>query len=106
MTMRPRGLGLGLYIVRHIVAAHGGTVTVDSSADRGTTFLVRLPRSRRLDADEKEPLARGGSAAERGAAGCPACSQLVAERQPRRPVLQVQAVVVPHRHQVVIEHGR
>jgi signal transduction histidine kinase len=43
---RPRGLGLGLYIVRHIVAAHGGTVTVDSSSDRGTTFLVRLPRDR------------------------------------------------------------
>jgi signal transduction histidine kinase len=44
---RPRGLGLGLYIVREIVNAHGGTVAVDSHDDRGTTFLVRLPRRRR-----------------------------------------------------------
>jgi PAS domain S-box-containing protein len=36
--------GLGLYIVREIVAAHGGTVEVSSSAAAGTTFIVRLPR--------------------------------------------------------------
>jgi signal transduction histidine kinase len=42
-SARPRGLGLGLYIVRHIVAAHGGTISVDSQADQGTTFLVKLP---------------------------------------------------------------
>jgi PAS domain S-box-containing protein len=42
---RARGLGLGLYIVRQVVDAHGGAIEVDSSADRGTTFTVRLPRS-------------------------------------------------------------
>jgi PAS domain S-box-containing protein len=36
--------GLGLYIVREIVNAHGGTVEVSSSAAAGTTFIVRLPR--------------------------------------------------------------
>jgi signal transduction histidine kinase len=41
---RSRGLGLGLYIVRHIVAAHRGTISVESNADFGTTFTVRLPR--------------------------------------------------------------
>lgn len=38
------GLGLGLFIVNEIVAAHQGTITVSSSADEGTTFIVRLPR--------------------------------------------------------------
>jgi signal transduction histidine kinase len=36
-------VGLGLYIVRHLVEAHGGTVDVTSSAEEGTTFTVRLP---------------------------------------------------------------
>jgi signal transduction histidine kinase len=44
---RPRGLGLGLYIVKQIVTAHGGTVTFESSAALGTTFIVRLPRRAR-----------------------------------------------------------
>jgi phosphoserine phosphatase RsbU/P len=39
------GLGLGLFIVREIVRAHGGKVQVSSSEARGTTFTVRLPRS-------------------------------------------------------------
>lgn len=37
-------LGLGLFIVREIVSAHGGDVRVTSSEQRGTTFAVRLPR--------------------------------------------------------------
>jgi two-component system sensor histidine kinase/response regulator len=41
---RRRGLGLGLYIVRQIVMAHGGQVSVESSEATGTTFRVRLPR--------------------------------------------------------------
>jgi signal transduction histidine kinase len=40
---RGRGTGLGLPIVREIVAAHGGTVTLDSAPGRGTAALVRLP---------------------------------------------------------------
>jgi signal transduction histidine kinase len=39
-----RHLGLGLYIVDKIVAAHGGSVDVRSSDESGTTFTVRLPR--------------------------------------------------------------
>lgn len=40
-----RGLGLGLYITRHLVRAHGGEVSVESSeVDGRTTFRVRLPR--------------------------------------------------------------
>ncbi len=38
------GLRLGLYIVREIARASGGTVEVHSSSDRGTLFRMRLPR--------------------------------------------------------------
>jgi PAS domain S-box-containing protein len=38
------GLGLGLYIVRAIVARLGGRISVRSTAETGTTFTVELPR--------------------------------------------------------------
>lgn len=37
-------LGLGLYIADEIVAAHCGTIAVESSQENGTTFTVRLPK--------------------------------------------------------------
>jgi signal transduction histidine kinase len=39
-----RSVGLGLYIVKAIVEAHRGGVTVTSTSEAGTTFTVRLPR--------------------------------------------------------------
>ncbi|WP_043712694.1 sensor histidine kinase [Corallococcus macrosporus] len=41
------GLGLGLFIVKQLVQAHGGDVCVCSSAAEGTTFTVKLPRDAR-----------------------------------------------------------
>jgi signal transduction histidine kinase/ActR/RegA family two-component response regulator len=44
-TTRPHGgLGLGLSIVKHLVEAHGGTITLQSRGEgSGASFLVRLP---------------------------------------------------------------
>lgn len=39
------GLGLGLYIVEEIARAHGGSVSVHSTAREGTTFTLTLPRA-------------------------------------------------------------
>ncbi|ADO75768.1 hybrid sensor histidine kinase/response regulator [Stigmatella aurantiaca] len=39
-----RSLGLGLFIVDHIIRAHGGSIDVRSDAQHGTTFTVKVPR--------------------------------------------------------------
>jgi PAS domain S-box-containing protein len=44
-VISPHGLGLGLFVVKEIVTAHGGSVEVESTRERGTTFALRLPRT-------------------------------------------------------------
>jgi len=39
-----KGLGLGLYITKQFVLAHGGRIEVESAEGEGTSFAVRLPR--------------------------------------------------------------
>jgi signal transduction histidine kinase len=41
-----RGTGLGLYICRKIVGAHGGEIIAESSVGHGTTFHIYLPIER------------------------------------------------------------
>jgi signal transduction histidine kinase/DNA-binding response OmpR family regulator len=50
------GLGLGLYITRQVVEAHGGTIQVQSELGQGSTFVVELPLDRppAQESDEAE----------------------------------------------------
>jgi PAS domain S-box-containing protein len=38
-----KGTGLGLTVVKGIIEEHGGTISVESVVDKGTTFWIRLP---------------------------------------------------------------
>jgi signal transduction histidine kinase len=48
-----KGSGLGLALVRHIMEAHGGEVTVDSALGRGSTFTLALPLGARKAGSER-----------------------------------------------------
>ena len=54
-TKKYGGTGLGLAITRRFCEMMGGSVGVESEADRGTTFTVRLPAVVRVEPDEPEP---------------------------------------------------
>ena len=43
--LAPPGTGLGLYIVLALVKENGGTVTIDSEPNVGTTVVMRLPKT-------------------------------------------------------------
>ena len=42
-TTKAKGIGLGLPICRRIIEAHGGSISVESTVGRGTTFTLKLP---------------------------------------------------------------
>ncbi|MEQ9231245.1 MAG: ATP-binding protein, partial [Cyclobacteriaceae bacterium] len=43
LTQKTKGTGLGLSLVKHIVQAHGGKITVSSKLGEGSTFTIKFP---------------------------------------------------------------
>jgi len=58
-----KGRGLGLYIAKHFVEAHGGTIWAESQLGVGTTMFFTLPRSSPADSGLPAPEAEVGLAA-------------------------------------------
>jgi two-component system sensor histidine kinase BaeS len=56
-SRRTGGSGLGLPIVRHLVAAHGGTAEATSEPGGGSVFTLRLPGAAEKDEPPGRPLA-------------------------------------------------
>ena len=54
-TTRPSGTGLGLAIVDRIVEAHGGDLSIESSAGKGTLVRVFLPRGAEISSSPPPP---------------------------------------------------
>jgi len=53
------GMGIGLYVVKEIITLHGGSVEVESTEGRGSTFMIYLPL--RYDPQDAESFHHAGT---------------------------------------------
>ena len=80
---RATGLGLGLFVSREIVAAHGGSITATSRIGDGTTISVRLPAAPATTASNGRKAPAGGKAATAKATTRKAATPKRTPRPPR-----------------------
>lgn len=64
---RPDGTGIGLYMAKKVVVAHGGTIMFSSKEGKGSTFGFKLPLKNQLKQLDQQPDASGGDSSGDGA---------------------------------------
>lgn len=89
------GTGLGLFICRTIVASRGGTISVESTVGKGSTFLVRLPEGTMLPTREAQGEGRSPRAP---------LSILIADDEPR--ILELVSLLLPGDRVTCVRTGR
>lgn len=52
-TTKAKGMGFGLPICRRVIEAHGGKISVESTLEKGATFIVTIPAEPKLNGGEK-----------------------------------------------------
>jgi len=52
-TTKAKGIGLGLAICKRLVDAHNGTISVESTVGKGTTFTVGIPTKPKSEASRR-----------------------------------------------------
>jgi signal transduction histidine kinase len=52
-TTKAQGMGFGLAICKRIVESHGGTITVETAVNKGTTFTITLPIKPKVELQQK-----------------------------------------------------
>jgi PAS domain S-box-containing protein len=55
-TTKAQGMGFGLAICKRITDAHGGTITVKTVLNKGTTFVIFLPKNPKVPLFENQPV--------------------------------------------------
>lgn len=55
LTDKVDGSGIGLYLARRIIEAHGGDISFTSKPNIGTTFTITLPKNYQLGGTNKQP---------------------------------------------------